>query len=363
MRRAGFLLACLLLTACGDGGASDSDTIQWTYRISPANQGRSRAFTTPAIAPDGTIYVGGAVDDASNTACLYAFGSDGELKKTLTGSVGDFRGAPTVWPVVPPHGDVAYAVDEEGGLYAMRVNGRDTFRTTPEEAFAHMREKNKPRLLGPIIAGTRGEIFSGGTGKMHVLFIESRSTPLSLSVACGDEVHPSAHPNGQIYCKQASGRNFDELGKQIGTTTPTRAGIPQRFDSRGRSWWKRGREILSGGFRYSVDEFLTSGPLIGHGDTIYFTTARKLVALNRDKSEKWVFDSDQGLQAAPLLTDDRLYITDTAGRLLAFSPEGEELWRAQLGEYCVTPAIGPDGTLYTTCLDGLLYAVTPPSSG
>ena len=363
--RSSLFLSSFVCLVWSCGGAVPDPTVPhilWTYRISPPHAGRSRSFETPAIAQDGTIYVGGALADKSNTAVLYAVSSDGSLREELAGTVGDHRGAPPVWPVVGPDGSVAYAVDEDGGLYALRLDGDDTFRKMPEEAFSHLRDTAKPRLSGPIIAGERGAIYVGGTGRLHVLFIESRSTPLSHSVDCGDHVTAGVNPKGDVYCLSNGWPKWrDSLGKSIGKAAATQNGIPPVYGSRSGYWARRGgRRVEGSGFAHNLDAYIVGAPRIGQDETVYYVTARKIFAMNRDATPKWEFGDGEGFYTEVALSQDSVYITETMGYIIAIGPNGDESWRIKLGEHCSTPAIASDGTIYATCKDGLLYAVGPP---
>ena len=369
MRCVLLLFLMSVVAACGGSGGGSDPTqphIAWTYVVSPRSAGRSRTVTTPAIASDGTIYVGGAVDDGSGTACLYALGPNGSLKKTLVGTNGAHLGAPTVWPATRPDGKGAYAVDEDGGLYAMHLDGDDVFRQTPDAAFDQIRwKKNAPRLLGPILVGDRGQVYTGGYGALHVFFIESRGSPHSFRVEAKGKVRPYFWADGDV---RGRGDNYsraldDGYGRDIGRVDPARYPQAHAFGPKGRAYSRQRRSITAHLWTFKVEEPTTSDPRIGHGETVYFTTSRKLHAVEGVGEKLWEFDNpDGGFHTEVAVTEDSVLVTDTAGRLFSFSPEGEEKWRIQLGEFCATPAVAPGGMLYMTCLDGLIYAVQPPSS-
>lgn len=362
-----FILTLVIATACGEGGGSDRSQpqIAWTYRISPQNAGRSRTFTTPAVAPDGTIYFGGALDDASGTACLYALGPDGSLKKTLVGTNGAHRGAPTVWPAIREDDDGAYAVDEDGGLYSMKLNGDDLFRPAPDEAFDHIRwKKDEPRLLGPIFVGERGQVYAGGYGALHVFFIESRSSPHSFRVEAKGKVRPYFWSNGDVRGRgDGLSRALDDgYGRDIGRVDPWRYPQAHAFGPKGRAYTRHRFKITAHRWSFDVEEPTTSDPRVGHGEAVYFTTTRTLHAVEGVGEKLWEFRNlDGGFQTEVALTDESVLVVDTLGRLFSFSPDGKEKWRIQLGEHCATPAVAPTGMLYTACLDGLAYAVRPPT--
>jgi outer membrane protein assembly factor BamB len=367
MRR--FLLSiALVLSACASDGPVDptKPRILWTYRISPPGPGRPRNFTRPAIGPDGTIYVAGSLEDKSNTACLHAVSPAGELVKSMTGMRGDHRGAPSLWAVARQDGSGAFAVDEAGGLYSLHLDGKDLFREAPKEAFTQLRADD-PRFLGPILAGRRGEVYAGGWGALHVLYIEGRGSPLSFSVRIPGKgkLIPVLGPSGEVFALDEFYIIGDPRGETIGYA------LPAIEDGAGRSFGPSGSMYRINGVRlesifagsdwwYDIAEFATGQPRVAHRETIYFTTANALHAVVFDRSQKWEFRIDQGFEFEPLLTEDSVYVTDTSGMLIAVSLEGKEKWRLKLGPRCWTPAASPGGTVYVTCEDGLLYAVEPP---
>lgn len=362
-------LISIVTTVAGCGGAGDSDPsrphISWTYRVSPETAGRSRTFTTPSLGSDGTIYVGGALEDASGTACLYALAPDGSLRKTLVGTSGAHRGAPSLWPAARPDGKGAFAVDEDGGLYSMHLEGDDRFLPAPDEAFEHIVwKKEEPRLLGPIFVGKKGEVYTGGYGALHVFYIESRGSPHSFSVKAKGNVRPYFWENGDV---RGKGDNFsrvvdDGYGRDIGHVDPAHYPQAHAFGRKGRAYSRQRLSITAHLWTFKVEEPTTSDPRVGHGETVYFTTARKLHAVEGVGERLWIFDNpDAGFQTEVAITEDSVLAVDTNGRLFSFAPDGEEKWRLQLGEHCATPAVAPTGMLYVTCMDGLVYAVQPPS--
>lgn len=357
----------LVLSGCAFDRAADPTKphILWTYRISPPGPGRPRAFTRPAIGPDGTIYVGGSLEDKSNTACLHAVSPAGTALETMNGTRGDYRGAPSLWPVARQDGSGAFAVDEEGGLYSLRLGGKDLFREAPKEAFTNF-PAQEPKFLGPILAGRRGEVYAGGFGALHVLYIEGRGSPLSFSVPGEGRVIPALGPQGRVFAITESSINgTDSRGEPIGyALTAIEDAAGRTFGPSGsmyRIYHLRLKNVRAGSdWWYDLTEFATSEPRVAHGETIYFTTANALHAVGWDRALKWKFRNYKGFETEPLLTEDRVYVMDTGGSLIAISPEGEEKWRLKLGPRCWTPAAAPGGTIYVACEDGLLYAVEPP---
>jgi outer membrane protein assembly factor BamB len=367
--RGSVTLLALVLSGCASERAVDptKPNILWRYRISPPGPGRPRAFTRPAIGPDGIIYAGGSLEDQTNTAVLHAVSPGGEAVKSMAGMRGDHRGAPSLWPVARQDGSGAFAVDEAGGLYSLHLDGEDVFREAPQDAFTQL-QAGDPKFMGPILAGKRGEVYAGGWGALYVLYIEGRGSPVSFSVRVPGKgkVIPALGPEGRVLALDEFFTTArDPRGEPIGFALPAiEDGAGRSFGPSGamyRIYGVRLENIYAGSdWSYELTEFATSQPRVAHRETIYFTTANTFYAVGYDRALKWKFRIDQGFESEPLLTEDRVYVMDTAGTLIALSPEGEEKWRLKLGPRCWTPAAAPGGTIYVACEDGLLYAVEPP---
>lgn len=354
-------ISVLVLAGCGGSSGTSEPHIKWSYRIGPAGPGRPRTITRPAVGLDGVVYAGGAVDDSSATACLYALAPDGTLMKKLVGTRGDYRGAPSLWPAARPEGRGAFAVDDEGGLYSLRFDGEDLYRTMPAEAVAHV-GANEPKLLGPILAGDRGVVYAGGTGRLHALYIESRSTPVSYSVEAAGAARPVLGPANAIYAAGDVVTTVDSQGNVLGRgLPPVEDGVGRLFDQHGRFYQRSHTSITGGDFSYALPDYPTSWPRVGPDGTVYVTTSRRLHAIAPSGELKWEIETKTSFATEPALTESAVYVIDSGGALVVLSLEGEVRWQLSLGSMCASPAVAPDGTIYVACADGLLYALGAPA--
>ena len=118
-----------------------------------------------------------------------------------------------------------------------------------------------------------------------------------------------------------------------------------------------------------VDVF---SPAIGANGDVYFPvdairTHGLLVCLDaEDGSEKWRFETDGGLQSSPLVGfDETIYIGTRSNKLIAINPDGTQRWVFDMptGSILSSPPIADNGTLYFGSNDTRLYAVHTSSAG
>ena len=358
--------ACLVSSALGCGGSTNTDQILWSVKVNPLFAGRSREPGEPYLASDGRIYVGGAIDDKSGTARLYVVSPDGVIERSLDGTNGAHHGAPPIWVTENPTTGVVYAVDEDGGLYAMRPDGNDLYHPPSERMFENLRRPDAPKIIGPAVAGVNGEVFVGGSEQMHIVFIESRRNPYGTSIPCGDVSLVGLYPNGAVYCLGSHGVRTDNgAGRSIGRGPQSSFGIPPRFAPRGGPYRLDPRNLRVFGptpnIQADLVDYASSDVRTSSAGQVYVTTRQKLVAYDQSLTKLWEMPTRMGLYNAVVPTEDGLYITDHVGNLIALDLDGVERWRITLPGYCASPTLGADGTIYTSCRDGLLYAIKPPA--
>ncbi len=117
---------------------------------------------------------------------------------------------------------------------------------------------------------------------------------------------------------------------------------------------------------------IVSSPAVGPDGTVYFgleigsetsiITRGRLYAISPSGSEKWVYDTDDWVDAAPLISPDgRIYFGDWDGMFYCLDAEtGAEVWSIDAGAFIVgSAAQGPDGTLYVGTGESLLLAIDP----
>jgi len=287
-------------------------TEKWSVKVGGATDLWS-IRSSPAIGPDGTIYVG------SEDGTLYAVdpGADPEdnPKSFFLTSDSIFSS-----PAVAPDGTI-YIGSDDGNLYAISPNGEEKWRfQTGGSVFS-----------SPAI-GPDGTIYVGSDdGNLYA--INPDGTQKWLFPTGGLlESSPAIGPDGTIYVG-----SYDKCLYAINPDGSKKWALPT------------GGSIIS-------------SPALSADGTIYAGSCDgKLYAIDRTGSEKWAFPTDGCIYSSPAIgADGTVYVGSNDGNLYAFDPEGNKKWAFPTGD-CIlsSPAIGADGTIYFGSDDWYFYAITP----
>jgi outer membrane protein assembly factor BamB len=332
------------------------DTLRiWRYPIkegAPASD-----YSSPAIGPDGTIYVGSQDD------YLFALNADGTLKwRFQTGDV--VRSS----PAIGADGTI-YVGSYDNHLYA--INPSDG---TPR--WSYLTGGNVPS--SPAIAADGTIIFGSSDNKIYALNPDSS---LKWSYTTSGQVYssPAIAPDGTIYCG-SNDRYFYCL------------------NSDGSLRWRRkcGREVQSSpaiaadgtvyvgaddGVLYALNPDSTlkwsvatngqiqSSPAIAPDGTIYFgSTDHLFYALNPDGSTRWRYVTDDKIYSSPAINaNGTVFFGSDDNNLYALGADSTPVWLYPTdNDIESSPTIGPDGKIYFLSNDGYLYALkgySPLSGG
>ncbi len=337
------LLLCLLVPGMALL-AQEPGTIKWEFKTEGAIQ------SPPAIADDGTIYVGS--DDH-----LYAVNPDGSLLWKY--QAGD---SVQTSPAIDSEGTI-YFGSKDGNIYAMNKDGslKWDYKT------------NGAICTSPAIS-KEGYIFIGS--KDFNLYAFDLEGNLAWTYYVDGLVHtPSIGPDGTIYVQSDSyylyALNID------GTLSWSlrfnyKPGICPAIASDGRlhigSWGAKLNIFYPYGEEF--DKNFRQGkmytvPILDNHNNIYFGTGTSMYyALDPIGNEKWSMDTD-GIVLCSAMGEDRvLYNVTDSGNLFAVDINGTKLWDCELGG---TPGnslnLSLDSTLYIGSSDSTLYAVNCSSAG
>lgn len=183
--------------------------LEWEQSIGNLG-GTSGGWTSPAIGPDGTVYVGYALTNSEHVASggLAAFnGATGILKWTLhTNSVYNS-------PAIGPNGDI-YFSDDDGYLYAVTDSGA--------EAWSHKLGSNTDGAVdsnGVVYVGAGADLlaYNGASGQLNWTF----------TVPAGDSVQtaPAIGADGTIYFGSSLGSLFAIGANTISTLKVSPASV------------------------------------------------------------------------------------------------------------------------------------------
>lgn len=327
-------------------------TIKWQIKLG------SQTSTSPVLASDGTIYIGG--EDCN----LHAINPDGTEKWIFDAGEPVFsqewndyscmRGS----PVVNKDGTI-YIVALSNFMFAISPDGKEKWRypvylftdvwSSPvigsdgtiyvgSEEYPPPRVSDKPMEVG----GSFYAINPDGTLKWTY---DSKSAGMTSTAAIDkDEV---------IY---TSGGDFD---KDVGTFVNTIFA----FNSDGSIKWK-----------FRPEGVVEGSAALGEDGTIYIGVKGKddpkngkFYALNPDGSLKWQIPFYGGMSVTPAIgKDGTLYLGNWEGTFYALTADGKEKWHFDTPKATETlsssPAIGADGTIYFGSIANAFYALNPDGS-
>ena len=305
----GISTACLCLAFLSECNAQQSVTSLWEVVLQGA------VLSSPALANDGTIYVG--------SQYLYAINPNGTVKWTFA--------APQGFPSAPAIGidGTIYIGSYDNKLYAINPDG------TKKWDF----ETGGNVQTSPVITASNAIFVGSEDGNFYILNPDGTEQWRSRfsSFYSGS---PGIGPDGSIY---VSGVGFVAL---------TLSGIVE--------------------WRFPLNTSFSS-PAVDLDGTVYIgidcICQIGLFALNPDGTEKWRFNkgNDGTAFRCPVIgADGTVYIAGGTRKLFALNPGGMKKWEFYLGDdntsqtgYDFSPAIAEDGTIYFGCWNNILYALNP----
>ena len=346
----GYFLACALT-----GYGQSTNRVIWDFQTG------GYVFSSPAIADDGTIYIGSADRN------LYALRPNGSMKWSfLTGA--EIQSSPVTgrdgtiyfgsgdgkvyalnpdgskkWefvtgntilcsPALGADGTI-YIGSRDGNYYAIEPDGRQSWKFPTGQYYTDM----------PAVIGSEGTILVSAAGTIHALkrngeerWQKALGTSMSgVSMAIGR--------GGRIYASIA------ELG-------PGRT-LLFALSHRGEMIW----EFACGNITAVANPCF---PVIARDGTIYLATPDSfLYAIREDGTLQWKVPATRSQSAPTLSSDGKIYLNSSWDfRLLAYNTDGVLEWEQKLG---VNGASGlmssfptlKDGVIYIGSGDRKVYAI------
>jgi len=264
-------------------------------------------YSSPAIGPDGTVYVG------SPDGALYAVNADGVLKWSYE-SGRDVESSPAIAAdgtiYVGSDDDYLYAINSDGVLEWSYESGRDVESS-------------------PAIAADGTVYFSSRDGYLYAL-----------------------NPDGTLRWRYGTGSRV-ESSPAIAADGTVYVGSSDRYlyalDPGGTLRW-----------RYETRSRVESSPAIAADGTVYVGSCDDyLYALNPDGTLRWRYETVRNVESSPAIAaDGSIYLGSDDNFLYTLNPDGTLKWRFETdGDIKSSPTIGPDGTIYFAGCDGYLYAL------
>ncbi len=305
----------------------------------------SARFASPAIGPDGTIYVG------SSDSSLSAVSADGAL----------------IWRYYTD-GYVEYspALAADGTIY-FRSDDNHLYSLTPDGVFKWRYFLGSGVTSCPALAAD-GTVYVGANDDYLRAFNPDstlkwfyltggtiRSSPalaVDGTVYLGSDHLYALNPDGTLkwqYDTSGSVRSSPAIGADGTVYFGSSNDYLYALNPDGTLKW-----------RYKTGSDVQSSPAIAADGTIYFGSDDDyFYALNPDGTLKWRYKTDSDVQSSPTIAaDGTVYFGSDNNCLYALGPDGTAKWQYESGGNVESsPTIGPDGTVYFTSNDGYLYAL------
>ena len=341
-----------------EGGVNFNDTKQvyvwgekWAYDI-----GAQIRQQIPAIADDGTIYVGS--EDNDN---IYALNPDGKLKWTYSG-LGDNQGSSA--PAIGSDGTI-YIGSKDSNVHALNPDGtlKWKFLMAGDPIWSSPAIAND----GTVYIGSDGDnlyaINPDGTQKwvFNTAGFNIRSTPTIASdgtvyIASQDlNLYALDPSNGAINWSFPIGGKVDgslsinsDGSILVGLDKGSPNGALLAINSDGTEKWSRNTGRIF------------SSPTIANG-TIYVGTkeGNNLLALDASiGSDIWSFSAEDIILSSPTIDKNGvIYFGSFDDNIYVLNPDGTEKYKVNTGANVWSSAvIGDDGTVYIGGYDGKLHA-------
>ncbi|HEX8796018.1 MAG TPA: PQQ-binding-like beta-propeller repeat protein [Polyangiaceae bacterium] len=281
-----------------------TNQVKWTFAMGAI------ASMSPAIAADGTIYVG------SNDHTAYAIDPTGKL----------------VWkaPVGNNINRTGFLVGQDGTVYVGCAD-RKVYAFTPT---------GMPKWTAPVNADVSFTLAAGGDGSIYV-----NGLPPSALFALAPATGTPRWQLARIYGASGVAVGLDGTLYVSGNDATLHALKP----ADGSEAWSA--PLTGNG----------STPTVGDDGTIYVVDTKTLHAFAPGGAPKWTAPVDGASDGVSLGPDGTVYVATLSGTLYAFTSAGKQRWTyARPGQgWWQPPAIGADGTVYMGGTEHALYAVSP----
>ncbi len=326
------------------------------WRLQIATDVPTSLYSSPAIGPDGTIYVG------SPDSALYAVNPDGTIKWRLL-TQGKVRSSPAVgadgtvyfgsddnhlYALNPGDGTVRWSYQTSGDVQSSPAVAADgtiyvgsdddhLYALNPDGTLKWAYGAHGSITSSPAVASD-GTVYFGSDD--HCFYAVNPDGTQRWNLDLTGHVNyasPAIGSDGTIYC----GSDLSRISENFYALNPDGT----------RKWTL---VVLLG-------RNVRSSPAVAYDGTVYIGTDRSYVyAMNPDGSVKWSYQTgDDIIYSSPAIgSDGTVYVGSQDHFLYALSPDGTLKWRYETGANVGSaPTIGPDGTIYFTSCDGYLYAL------
>ena len=283
------LTFCLVLTAAAQDAAV---TNLWQFRLTD-----SGGESSPALAPDGTIYEG------TFHGWLLALTPDGALKWKFKAGL-EIKSS----PAVAADGTICFG-SRDRKFYALNSSGKLKW------SFA-----TGAWLDSSPAIGADGTIYFGSHDRnFYALTPDGK---LKWKFATGGEIiaSPAIGADGTIYISSTDGNVY-------------------ALNPDGTKRWR----LHTGGYT-------SSSPVLDANGNLYFAVNTEQFSLSPDGKVRWHYDNANPISTSPAaLADDQILVVTRWSRSGMLSTAANTLWDLPSGYgFCGSPDVSPAGVIYVT---------------
>lgn len=316
-------------------------------------------LTIPAVAADGTVYVGGAAP----TAGLHAVSSTGTKLWSYPTTM-DVYGA----PAIRPDGKIYFGCDD-GNLYCLNADGTKNWEHSLVQT-VHC----SPAVdaAGAVYIGYYTDAW-GNDGYLLALNPDGSQKweynvgePLRsrIEISPNGNVLAITKSGGLLAVDQDGGLEFNNAVQSSASSFivtnaanmiffGTKSGTIRALNPDGSEAWT-----------YTADnEVLVASEFDSNGNIVGASINGGIFTCSPDGAEAWIADTGEQLFVPPAAGGGLTVVTNNSGGIFAYDATGAEQWRSGTGGPVVgSPAVTTGGTVYFGSADGYLYAVRPDGS-
>ncbi len=313
--------------------------LYWSFPV------RDGIASSPAIASDGTIYVGaGWLWSGTSDSCLYAINPDGSLKWYFKTENGVFSSP---------------AVGTDGTIY---FGSLDKYLYAIEDSITYGKLKWKTYLNHLVFSspaiGLDGTIYVGSLSQKFYALNPAGTIKWSFQTNWCVFSSPAIGSDGEIYVGSKDENLYAFEDSMTYGKVKWNYSAGQFYD--GHLMDSSPAIGADGSIYVGTDPYGAWGQTPVPVDTVFF-------AVNPDGSLKWVFRMNDGAESSPAIGEDgTIYVGSYDGYLYAIEDSGTQgklKWKFLTGgQIDGSPAVDACGIIYIGSRDSSLYAINPDGS-
>lgn len=315
----------------------------------------SLRYSSPAIGSDGTIYVGFWNDNVyvrtENDNTLYAINPDGSQKWAFQPQRYSFI-AISSSPAIAADGTV-YVGSWDGNLYSVNSDG------SMKWSF-----KTGQWIIDSPTIGSDGTVYVGSCGGYLYAINPDGSQKWAFPSGSITLSSPAIGSDGTVYIGNQDHRLFAinpdgskkwerklENDKTFNYSIWSSPAIAADGTIYVGSTYNLNAINPDGSLKwvFKAGDWVWSSPAIASDGTVYVGSFNgKLFAILPNGTQKWAFQTGGKIISSPIIgADGTVYVGSFDGKLYAINPAGDKKWEFQLDSsiWC-SPSIGADGTIY-----------------